>query len=103
MTAEQRIAHRYKQFGVDEALVNMIVQSGIDHGLTRKASLIGARMCLIEQFKQHEYFTAEDIAEVTGESVETVNHTIEERKDELLQSGGMVEVRPAPGFGHLFS
>lgn len=103
MTEEQKIAARYKQFGVDEALVNIIVQSGIDHGLTRKAALIGARMCLSEQFKQHEYFTAEDVAEVTGETVETVCKTIENNKDELMQMGGMVEVRPAPGFGRLLS
>jgi hypothetical protein len=96
MTEELKIASRYKKFGVNESLVQSIVQSGLAYGLTRKAALIGARMCLGELYKQHEYFIVEDVSEVTGESVEDVNRITDEHCDELMQMGGMVEVRTTP-------
>lgn len=105
-TEEQRIAERYKKFGVTERQIKQLVQSGIDRGISYQAALIGVRMCLGKEFKQREYFTAQDVAEVTGETVEEVNRCIEKNKAELMKDGGLIEVTPAPylpGLNQYFS
>lgn len=92
LTDEQIIAKRYKKFGVTEDFVRTMVDTGIQNGLSRKSSLIGARLALSENFGQHEYFTSEDLAETLGISVEKANALIEENKDELMKMGGLAEV-----------
>lgn len=95
-TEERRIAARYKQFGVTERLVKDIVQSGLKNGISYKASLVGARLALATKFNQHEYFTAEDVAEATGQTVEEVNALIEQNKDDFLEKGYIAEVQFVP-------
>ena len=92
MTEEQRIAARYKQFGITLSIVQRIVLDGIAHGFSRKAALTGARLALSREFGVQEYFTPEDIAEALGTTVEEVNRLIEENKDELIKNGGIAEV-----------
>lgn len=95
-TEEQRIAARYKQFGVTERLVKEIVQSGLKNGISYKAALVGTRLALATEFNQHEYFTSEDVAEATGQTVEEINALIEQNKDELLQKGYIAELQFVP-------
>lgn len=59
---------------------------------SEEAAVVGLRLALAEQFNEHDYFTSEDVAVVTGESVEKVNQHIEENKEELMQNGSIVEV-----------
>lgn len=92
LTEEQVIAKRYKKFGVTENFVNLLVKSGVDCGLSRKAALIGARMALGEKCGQQEYFTPEDLAECLGITVEEANNMIEENRDKLIEIGGLAEV-----------
>lgn len=96
MTEEQRIAERYKQFGVTPEIVQMLVEQGVKDGLSRKASLISLRQILGKEYGVQEYFTAEDVAEVLGVSVDEVNKLIEENKDELIANGGLAEVSFTP-------
>ncbi len=97
-TEEQRIAARYKQFGVTERLIKDIVRSGLEHGFSYKAALVGARLALATEYNQHEYFTAEDVAEVTGQTVEEVKALIEQNKDDFFQNGYISEVQFKPLF-----
>lgn len=92
LTEEQIIAKRYKSFGVTEDFVYTLVQSGIECGLSRKAALIGGRMALGEKCGVREYFTAEDLAEALGITIDEANALIEENKDKLMQMGGIAEV-----------
>lgn len=92
LTDEQIIAKRYKSFGVTEDFVHILVQSGIEYGLSRRAALIGARMALGEKCGVSEYFTLQDLAEVLGITVDEANAMIEENKDELMRTGGLAEV-----------
>lgn len=96
ITAEVRIANRYSKFGVTEAEIHSIVKSGIAHGFTREKALIGARLALSLQYGIHEYFTAEETALVTGETVEGIQAAV--------NAGNIdhVTIRPAPGFESLF-
>lgn len=90
------IAQRYAKFGVTTSMVKAIIRSGVQSGLSRRVAILGARLALSTEFHQHEYFTAEDVAAITGETVEEVNQRIDENKDELLRTGGIVQVKPAP-------
>lgn len=92
LTEEQKIARRYKKFGVTDALVNLLVKSGVENGLPRKASLVGARLALSKKFGQQEYFTVEELADGLGITVEEASSLVEKNKDELWKKGGIAEV-----------
>lgn len=92
------VADRYSKYGTTLAFVLQLYKSGIDNGMSPKASVIGVRMALSGEFKEQEYFTAADVAAVTGETVEEVNRRIEADKENLMQQGGLIEVSsPLPG------
>lgn len=65
-----------------------LLQTGIERGLTVKAAYIGAKMMLAEHTGQHEYFTIEDMEEITGESRETIIERIEQLRDMYEAQGG---------------
>lgn len=88
----KRLAKRYKKYGVTLDLLKQVYKSGIDNGMSEKASLIGVRLGLSHKFKEHDYFTAADIALVTGQTEEEVNKFVESNEDELLKMGAIVEV-----------
>lgn len=95
-TEEQRIAERYKKFGVSLEWIQEMVVSGLKHGLSRKAALIGLRMALGKECDLPEYFSPEDVAEASGLTVEEVDRYVEEHKDELIANGGIAEVTIIP-------
>lgn len=81
------IAARYRGYGVSVYLVDGLVQSGLENGLTRKAALAGVRMGLAKEYGQHEYFTAEDVSEILGMTVEEADKLlIEQSKEGLLEA-----------------
>lgn len=83
---EMFIAARYKEYGVSFYLVDGLVQSGLERGLTRKAALAGVRMGLAKEYGQHEYFTADDVSEILGMTVEEADKLLMEQSKE-----GMIE------------
>jgi len=87
----ERIYRNYAKYGITMQNLTDIVKSRPD-GISEKGATIGIRLALSNEYKEHEYFTVQDVAEITGETVEEVNKRIEENKDELMQSGGIVEV-----------
>ena len=101
MTEEQRIYNRYIRCGCTLEFIHQVVKAGKEQGLTHKGALIGLRMSLGEQCGVQEYFTPEEVAEVLGVSVEEINRTIEENKDELIANGGLAEVSFTPPKGFI--
>lgn len=84
---EMFIAARYKEHGVSVYLIDDLVRSGLEHGLTRKAALAGVRMGLAKEYGQHEYFTAQDVSEILGTAVEEAdNLLIEQAKEGLIET-----------------
>ena len=65
-----------------------LLRIGIDKGMSVRAAYIGAKMMLSEHTGQHEYFTIEDMEEVTGESRETIIERIEQLRDMYEAQGG---------------
>lgn len=64
------IAKKYAKHGVTTEEIKEIVGSGDKHGISKRACTIGARMILAKVFGEEDYFTIEDLMEVTGESRE---------------------------------
>lgn len=87
-----RVAKNYSKYGVtfDECVA--VYNSGIASGINARAAVVGLRLGLSKVYNTHEYFTIEDVAAVTGETVEQVNKRIEDDKDELMKNGCIVEV-----------
>lgn len=88
----QRLAKRYKKYGVTLDLLKQVYKDGINNGMSAKASLIGVRLGLSHHFKEHEYFTIAEIALVTGQTEEELNKQVELNEDKLLKMGAIVEV-----------
>lgn len=91
---EMFIAVRYKKQGVSVYLIDDLVQSGMVHGLTRKAALAGVRMGLAKEYGQHEYFTAQDVSEILGMTVEDVDALLEEQSKEGLIETAQITYSP---------
>lgn len=58
-----------------------MVNSGVEHGFTRRASLLGVKLGLAHEFGKYEYFTAEDVAEIFGMSVCAAEDFLTEQAD----------------------
>ncbi len=86
-----KIAKKYSEYGVTLADCITIYNSGIKKGINEKAAVIGVRFALSLTYNVHEIFTSEDVAAVTGETVEQVNRHIEENKDEMVKNGYIIE------------
>lgn len=87
-----KIAKDYSKYGVTFEECAMVYNSGIASGINPKAAVVGLRLGLSRFYNTYEYFTSEDVAAITGETVEQVNKCIEDNKDELLQNGHIIEV-----------
>lgn len=103
MNEAKQIAKRFAKYGVTTSWVKAMVRDGQSHGMSRRVALIGARLALAQEFGQHEYFTPEDVAAVTGETVQEVIQRIEENRDELERIGGLVQVRPGAHHPNIIS
>lgn len=86
------ICRRYSKHGVTMRECTAIIRSGIDCGLTPAAALIGLRLELARAYGEHEYFTAADVAEVTGEQPEHIEQYIKEHEEELYNSGHIARI-----------
>ena len=87
-----RIAKNYSEYGVTLAQCIEVYNSGIRAGLTEESAVIGLRLGLSKVYNVREYFTSEDVAAITGETVEQINKHIEDNKEELMQNGSIIEV-----------
>lgn len=94
----EEVAERYAKYGVTLTDCINIYNGGLVCGISEESAVIGLRLGLSKRFNEHEYFTSEDVAVITGETVEEVNQRIEDNKEELLNNGSIVEVSsPLPG------
>ena len=87
-----KIAKEYSKYGVTFDECVMVYNSGIASGINEEAAIVGLRLGLSNVYNVREYFTSEDVATITGETVEQVNKRIEDNKEELMQNGHIIEV-----------
>lgn len=65
-----QIAERYRDKGVNITMINDLVQKGLKSGFTRKTALAGVRLGLSMEYGRHEYFKADEVAEILNISIE---------------------------------
>lgn len=86
-TALDNLCFNYGKYGYSRDQFKDMLCNGIDRGFTVRGAYIGIKLALAEYTGEHELFTSQDIAEVTGETVQEVNERIEEYGEELRSAG----------------
>lgn len=72
-----RIGDRYCRHGV--RMSNLIeIAEDAPESISDKGVIIGIRLALSHEYHEHEYFTVDDVMEVTGESREEIEKRIKE-------------------------
>ena len=87
-TALDNLMRNYGDFGLSRKDFKEVLEMGIKGGMTVHGAYIAAKMIITEQTGEHELFTSEDIAEITGLTVEEVNKQIEDTA-EVMQALGI--------------
>ena len=80
MTAETRkqlegIYKRYQEHGVTLQEVIGVYNSAIEYEVPPQQAIIGVRLALANTYGEHELFTVEDVAAITGETPRRSNPT----------------------------
>lgn len=63
----KRLANKYSVHGITAETIAHIVETAPED-MSEHAALVGARMCLALETGETEYYTAADVASVTGET-----------------------------------
>lgn len=86
-TALDNLCLNYGKYGFTRAQFKAMLQSGIERGISVLGAYNGIRMIAAQETGEHEFFTSRDVMSITGETLEEVNHRIEEYKKELTEQG----------------
>lgn len=77
----------YKRYGYEKEEISSLLNDGVRKGFSVNAAYNGIRMVLAETTGEKEFFTIDDVAEITGESPEDVTKRIEEYNNYLKAAG----------------
>lgn len=79
----------YGKYGVTKEKLEENIKDGLEkYNLSLKTIYNGLRMTLASAFGEQEFFSVEDIAEITGETKEEVIARIEQCRNEIVSNGG---------------
>ncbi len=82
------LCEKYGKYGYEREFLADLLNSGIgEHEFSVRAAFNGLRMSLAHFTGEHEYFSLEDVAEITGESKDEILSRIEECREELTAAG----------------
>lgn len=88
----ERLAQRFKQYGLTADIIRSMVKSGKQAGMTEHVALIGVRLGVARTYHTNEIFTSADLAEICGCTLAEANAMIEENMPELEKNGGLVSI-----------
>ena len=60
----------YSKYGVTKEFLQEMIESGLKRGFSVRATYNGVRMCLGKETNEREYFTLDEVQELTGETRE---------------------------------
>lgn len=86
----ERIAQRYRPYGVSFERLLALMADAKAHGLPYDGAVNWIRFVLGEEFEEDEYFSPEQIAAMTGDTPEQIAARIEPLFDGA-PSGGMID------------
>lgn len=77
----------YSKYGVSKEFLQETIEDGINRGFSVRAAYNGVRMCLGKETGEREYFTLDDVQEITGESREELIARAEQMRNDLRAAG----------------
>lgn len=92
----------YAKYGTTKQFLREMIESGIKQGFSVRAAYNAIRMCLGKETGEREYFTLDEIQEITGESREELIARAEQMKSELRAAGKNPDeyIKEIPSAGH---
>ncbi len=87
-TAVDNLAGTYEKYGFTREEIEELLKDGImNQGFSVNVAYNGIRMALAHATGEHEYFSIEDMMEITGESREEVVKQVEDMRAAALAAG----------------
>lgn len=77
----------YGKYGITKEKLQHMIEEGIKRDLSLQTIYNGLRMSLASTFGEHEFFTLDDVMEITEESREELLQRIEQCRQELEEAG----------------
>lgn len=86
-TALNSLYEKYGKYGFAKEILSEQLRSGVIHGFSVNAVYNGLRMVLALETGEHEYFSLEDVQEITHESRDELIKKVEQYRKELIAAG----------------
>ena len=87
-TAVDNLVGTYEKYGFAREEIEKLLKDGImNQGFSVSVAYNGARMVLAHVTGEHEYFSIEDMMEITGESREEVVKQVEDMRAAAVAAG----------------
>lgn len=87
-TAVDNLVRTYEKYGFSRSEIEEHMKDGImNQGFSVKVAYDGIRMTLAHVTGEHEYFSIEDMMEITGESREEVVKQVEDMRAAAVSAG----------------
>lgn len=87
-TAVDNLAGTYEKYGFTREEIEELLKDGImNQGFSVNVAYNGIRMALAHTTGEHEYFSIEDMMEITGESREEVVKQVEDMRSAAVVAG----------------
>ena len=87
-TAEDNLVGTYEKYGFAREEIEKLLKDGImNQGFSVSVAYNGVRMVLAHVTGEHEYFSIEDMMEITGESREEVVKQVEDMRSAAVAAG----------------
>lgn len=77
----------YSKYGVTKEFLQEMIESGLKRGFSVRATYNGVRMCLGKETNEREYFTLDEVQELTGETREELIARAEQMRNDLRAAG----------------
>lgn len=87
-TAVDNLVGTYEKYGFTREEIEKLLKDGImNQGFSVSVAYNGVRMVLAHVTGEHEYFSIEDMMEITGESREEVVKQVEDMRSAAVAAG----------------
>lgn len=86
-TALDNLCANYGKYGISRKEFSDLLKDGVARGFSVKAAYNGIKISIAFNTGDHEYFSVDDVAEITGETREEVLGRIEEMRSQMLARG----------------
>lgn len=102
-TAVDNLVRTYEKYGFSRSEIEEHMKDGImNQGFSVSVAYNGIRLTLAHVTGEHEYFSIEDMMEITGESREEVLKQVEDMRSAAVAAGENPDeyIKEIPSAGH---